>query len=263
MVNKSIIDYINNSRKKGMSDKDIKSQLINVGWRAHDVIQAFKSLESTSLPEQKITPLSEPTTKSTLELVNATNKTNTLAIIALVMAFVIPLIGIILGFIALGKIKKSGEKGKGLAIAAIIIPIAVVLLYLGITILLAASGFMDFSKVMPERCDSAIDIPCQGTAAIYSDSVIIPLRNEKSSSITLQEYSVDGCSGEIIFRIGGVEQSLENAEIGMRESFSFETNGCDFGKTGDRAEINGQLKYVNTGVALPNILPISVVGMVS
>lgn len=47
--------------------------------------------------------------------------TNTLAIIALIAAFVIAPLGIVLGFIAQGQIKTSGEAGAGLAKAGIIL----------------------------------------------------------------------------------------------------------------------------------------------
>lgn len=43
-------------------------------------------------------------------------RTNTLAIIALVAAFVFPLAGIICGHIAQGQIKRTGEAGQGLAL---------------------------------------------------------------------------------------------------------------------------------------------------
>ncbi len=55
-------------------------------------------------------------------------KYNTLAILAIIFAFLFPLAGIILGIIALNQIKKTGEKGKGLAIAAIILPIVMIIL---------------------------------------------------------------------------------------------------------------------------------------
>ena len=48
-------------------------------------------------------------------------KTNTLAIIALVSSFFISLLGVILGHIALNQIKTTGEGGRGLAIAALVI----------------------------------------------------------------------------------------------------------------------------------------------
>ena len=51
----------------------------------------------------------------------ASAKTNGLAIAALVSSFFISLLGIILGHIALNQIKTTGESGRGLAIAALVI----------------------------------------------------------------------------------------------------------------------------------------------
>jgi hypothetical protein len=48
-------------------------------------------------------------------------KTNTLAIVALILGIVIPIGGIITGHIALGQIKRTGEAGHGLALAGTII----------------------------------------------------------------------------------------------------------------------------------------------
>jgi hypothetical protein len=47
--------------------------------------------------------------------------TNTLAILALVLAFVVSPGGIICGHIALSQIKRTGEGGRGLALAGLII----------------------------------------------------------------------------------------------------------------------------------------------
>jgi peptidyl-prolyl cis-trans isomerase B (cyclophilin B) len=57
--------------------------------------------------------------------------TNTLAILALVLGFVVPLGGIICGHLALGQIKRTGEGGHGLAMAGLIIGYALT----GLTIL--------------------------------------------------------------------------------------------------------------------------------
>ncbi|GGI48147.1 hypothetical protein BCL57_002789 [Agromyces flavus] len=51
----------------------------------------------------------------------AGQKTNVLAIVSLVSAFFISLVAIITGHIALSQIKKTGEQGRGLAIAGLII----------------------------------------------------------------------------------------------------------------------------------------------
>lgn len=62
-------------------------------------------------------------------------KTNTLAIVALILGIVVPIGGIICGPIALGQIKRTGEGGRGLALAGLII--GVVLTLLGIIIIIA------------------------------------------------------------------------------------------------------------------------------
>jgi len=49
------------------------------------------------------------------------NKTNVLAIISLVSSFFISIVGIVLGHIALSQIKRTGEGGRGLAIAGLVI----------------------------------------------------------------------------------------------------------------------------------------------
>lgn len=49
------------------------------------------------------------------------DRTNPLAIVALIAAFVVPLAGIICGHIALAQIKRSGERGHGLALAGTIL----------------------------------------------------------------------------------------------------------------------------------------------
>lgn len=63
---------------------------------------------------------------------SAPQKTNGLAIASLVSSFFISILGIILGFVALNQIKKSGEDGRGLALAGIIIGFVAI----GITILI-------------------------------------------------------------------------------------------------------------------------------
>jgi len=51
----------------------------------------------------------------------APRPTNTLAIVAFVLAFFVSIAAIICGYIALGQIKRTGEGGHGLALAAVII----------------------------------------------------------------------------------------------------------------------------------------------
>lgn len=66
-------------------------------------------------------------------------KTNTLAIVSLIAAFFVSILGIILGHIALSQIKKTGEGGRGLAIAGTII--GYVFTFLGIIALIILLTF--------------------------------------------------------------------------------------------------------------------------
>jgi hypothetical protein len=71
--------------------------------------------------------------------------TNTLAILALVMAFAFPPAGLVLGIIARKQIRETGEEGDGLALAGIIIG-AIALAFISLVfvlpfVLLAGVGF--------------------------------------------------------------------------------------------------------------------------
>ncbi|WP_169077422.1 DUF4190 domain-containing protein [Microcella alkalica] len=48
-------------------------------------------------------------------------RTNTLALVGFIASFVIPVVGIVLGVIARRQIERTGEDGRGLARAAVII----------------------------------------------------------------------------------------------------------------------------------------------
>lgn len=53
--------------------------------------------------------------------VPAQERMNTLAIVAFVSAFIVAIVAIVLGHISLGQIKRTGERGRGLALAATIL----------------------------------------------------------------------------------------------------------------------------------------------
>lgn len=77
------------------------------------------------------------------------SRTNTMSIVALILAIFLPLVGAILGHVAMGQIKKTGEEGRGLALAAIIVGwsftaigvLAIVLTVLPL-VLLGSAAFM-------------------------------------------------------------------------------------------------------------------------
>jgi hypothetical protein len=69
--------------------------------------------------------------------------TNTLAILALVLGFVVPIGGIICGHIALGQIKRTGESGHGLAMAGLVLGYV----FTGLTVLFVI-GYIIFFVVL-------------------------------------------------------------------------------------------------------------------
>jgi hypothetical protein len=53
--------------------------------------------------------------------VDYANRTNVVAIFAIVLGFVVPIGGIVAGAVGLAQVKRTGEKGRGLAIAGIVV----------------------------------------------------------------------------------------------------------------------------------------------
>lgn len=71
--------------------------------------------------------------------------TNGMAIAALITGILVPIVGIILGHISLGQIKRTGENGRGLALAGLIcgyVFTAIGLLYIIFIIVLISAGAM-------------------------------------------------------------------------------------------------------------------------
>jgi hypothetical protein len=75
----------------------------------------------------------------------AGRRTNVLAIVGLILAIFVPLIGAIIGHIALNQIKKTGEDGRGVALAAVIVGWTLTALAV-IGVILAAVAFVIFDS---------------------------------------------------------------------------------------------------------------------
>lgn len=67
-------------------------------------------------------------------------KMNTMAVLSLLSVFVLFPLGFVLGIIALRQIKKTGESGKGIAIAGIVISL---ILFVFLTIFGLYMGFLE------------------------------------------------------------------------------------------------------------------------
>jgi hypothetical protein len=78
----------------------------------------------------------------------ASAKFNTLAIVGFVLAFVVNIAGVVVSFIALSQIKKTGERGRGLAIAGIVIGLLSIVF-----------GILYFVLVLPVAMEQMNNIP--------------------------------------------------------------------------------------------------------
>lgn len=76
---------------------------------------------------------------NSLSNVPVSSKTNVLSIVGLIFAFFVPLVGLICSIIGLVQAKKKGDRGKGLAIAGIIISVIVGLLQILTLILIVVA----------------------------------------------------------------------------------------------------------------------------
>ncbi|MFD0722972.1 DUF4190 domain-containing protein [Streptomyces globosus] len=92
-------------------------------------------------------------------------KTNVAAVVALVMSVVcaIPFVPLILGFVALSQIRKNGEKGKGLAIAAIVIHGATIAFY-AIVLAIGLSGGLDDGTAPRRDTGGRVTVPEQSAS---------------------------------------------------------------------------------------------------
>jgi hypothetical protein len=79
--------------------------------------------ETTKKPEAPKSQAQESITAT-----STTKKTSGLAVAALVLAFFFPVVGFILGIVALSSIKKNNESGRGLAISAIVVSVVLTLI---------------------------------------------------------------------------------------------------------------------------------------
>jgi Domain of unknown function (DUF4190) len=71
--------------------------------------------------------------------------TNTLAILSLVFAFVVPIAGIVLGHIARSQIRRTGEDGDGLALAGLIV--SYIGIALSILVMILIFGLIGFGAL--------------------------------------------------------------------------------------------------------------------
>jgi hypothetical protein len=122
-------------------------------------------------------------------------KTNVMAILSLIFAFLIPLLGIIFGIIALLQIDSNkNQKGKGLAMAGLIVSVLSIILFL-IILGIAYTGFLNPAGLLPSRCSMDPGFTCLDYNLKADGTLLISIRNSMGMEVNNVELSIaDACT---------------------------------------------------------------------
>ena len=151
----------------------------------------------------------------------------TLAIIALVLAILVPLVGLIIGIVVLAR---SPTEGRGLAIAAVVIGAILTLLPLFFILLgsIAYFGVVDPSTMMPDRCSFQAGIACNDFS--YENGRFdVEITNGLGRAIVVQNVRMSGDD------IGSCSMS-PNARVANADTYSFSIQ-CDPAPAPVRAQV--------------------------
>jgi hypothetical protein len=246
-------DYIRNNLDEGFSREEIRAELRRAGWPEADIDQAFYRLQNEP-PVPEFSPSSyyssqryeqprnpEPDEEDIIDE-NALHpeptvnpKTNTLAIIALILSlvFLYPF-SLILSIISLSQIKKTGEQGRvmavialvisiiGLIVASVLITLAVIAFYQVKELATAFSegGLFNSTNLMPEKCTGMMGFDCVGLASSDSlaQTVTFTLKNSLASDLmitgfeatapTTNVYSACQPGALVGMQVAGVDQAI-------------------------------------------------------
>lgn len=125
-------------------------------------------------------------------------KTNGLAIAAIILAFLFPLIGLILGIVALSQIKKNKEGGKGLAVASIVISVVIMV-----------AGLLTFFLVL-----FAFNTALKNSGVNVNGNGSVSVKNNEGESLTVGNAKLpDGFPSDVpVYKPSDVITSLKTKE---------------------------------------------------
>lgn len=127
-------------------------------------------------------------------------RTSLWSILAIIFAFVFPVVGIIFGVVALVQIHKdSSYGGRGLAIAGIVIGsiLLVILPFLLLTAFTSYVGIFSPKAWIPEKCDVGLEFTCEDYFVRTNGISQITLKNTNNYDVTkgtliLEEKCIPG-----------------------------------------------------------------------
>jgi len=153
---------------------------------------------------------------------NPNQKYSINAILSLIFAFVFWPAGLVLGIVAIAQIKNNPNlKGKGLAIAGIIVSSLGVLLVLFVMLgSLAYFGVLSPDNFLPPRCQFSAGLDCTETATIDKGAGTISFLLTNTMGYDLHNMSVMSSTCP--------SGSLSKDPVKDRESMMVILTGCDF-----------------------------------
>ena len=154
----------------------------------------------------------------------ANQKYNGLAIAGFICSFLVSLLGLILSIVGLNQIKKQGGKGKGLAIAGIIISAAGMVIQVILVIALIVGGASYASKAIDEaKTDSFFELHVSLLQAIQTHDTH---RAQSLSAHGLNAFSCGAAAGAYERTSFSMEQriSIERLEQAINLFGSFDEN---------------------------------------
>lgn len=151
------------------------------------VFDAERDLVGGDPTKKQSAPTDSPTPPS------PTAKTNTLSVVGLVLAFFIPLIGLICSIIGLSQVKKRKEKGRGIAIAGIISSVIVGILQIITFIVFVVAVINSSSVELTTYRDNAV-----GYSIKYPKGWnIVPQTVEGTKGIIITKNIDDDTTGKV------------------------------------------------------------------
>jgi hypothetical protein len=160
--------------------------------------------------------------------------TNVLAILSLIFAFLVPLVGLILGIIALVQINKSGQKGKGLAIAGIIVSIMWFFVIIVLIGSLAYFGVFSPDSWLPEACSVGAGIECRDWSISSDGTYSLSLVNQLGVDISdVSALTYQGtCTPDLFSMANGASKIIT----------------CKDDMSGDRLRSTFTVSYTSDGI---------------
>ncbi len=152
-------------------------------------------------------------------------KTNTWAILALIFAFLLPPVGVVFSIVALVEIGKDNKhKGRGLAIAGLIIGIILTILPILLFMLGLFGAFLFFaaldpSALVPPACSIGAGFECADWS-VQQGSVSFTINNYLGTEISAGKVMLENkdCTPSITSWASGQSMTFTcNADTGMKD----------------------------------------------